>query len=56
MLKLIFHRVAIGKGHQPPLGGCVLKLKGTSAYSKTLDQPPLGGCVLKQVGTLNNIY
>ena len=32
---------------QPPLGGCVLKLKLAKNASDPAIQPPLGGCVLK---------
>ena len=33
---------------QPPLGGCVLKLKCCNWAQRRARQPPLGGCVLKQ--------
>ena len=32
---------------QPPLGGCVLKLKLGDTLGALMTQPPLGGCVLK---------
>ncbi len=32
---------------QPPLGGCVLKLKQLRLVDVPGEQPPLGGCVLK---------
>ena len=33
--------------HQPPLGGCVLKLSHATRCQAYRTQPPLGGCVLK---------
>ncbi len=39
--------VRLSEEAQPPLGGCVLKLKLKQARQARKGQPPLGGCVLK---------
>ena len=42
-------RIENQQNHQPPSGGCVLKLIGIIYHVKTKIQPPSGGCVLKRV-------
>ena len=48
MLKLIASGKTGTGVSQPPLGGCVLKLKTPAVCLVAVTQPPLGGCVLKQ--------
>ena len=47
MLKPCLTNQRIFTHHQPPLGGCVLKLAVVEVLAEVEVQPPLGGCVLK---------
>ena len=47
MLKPQLQGRGIYQRHQPPSGGCVLKLGNRSMPAGILTQPPSGGCVLK---------